>query len=262
MVVGVLAGLHGIRIEGRRRLRSISITVLCTIAAILSKSTTSLLTICAYFVLDIISTLYIKGGGRRMISICVTIAVIPTFILLIMNADLLFSFLDKDPTLTGRTDLWPYVIDSIYERPVLGWGFAAFWVQSNPAAMGISDTVGWYVTEAHNGMLQLLLDIGVVGTAFFLFLWMRNLVMAVKCMNGPATGVGISALLILIGILVIGVSEEVLVTADGPAVQFFLLGFMCEKELWRARQVWSGVPVRSAGPNVGQWGVPPKEDAA
>jgi len=95
-------------------------------------------------------------------------------------------------------------------------------------------------------MLQLLLDIGVVGTAFFLFLWMRNLVMAVKCMNGPAPEIGVSALLILVGILLIGVSEQVLATADGPTVQFFLLGFMCEKELSRARNARSTGPRRAS----------------
>jgi len=259
MVVGVLAGLHGMRIGGRRRFRSVCITVLCTIVAFLSKSTTSLLAIFAFFAFDIIGTLYIKGGGRRMISICLTVVVVPTLILFMMNTDLIFDFLGKDQTLTGRTDLWPYVIDYILQRPVLGWGYAAFWVPSNPPAGEISSIMGWgaYVPESHNGMLELLLDVGVVGTGFFLFLWVRNLVMAVKCMNGPATEIGVSSLLFVIGILLIGVSEQVLRAVDGLTLQFFLLGFMCEKELRR-----SGVAVRSAGLHLGQLGAPRREDAA
>jgi O-antigen ligase len=231
MVVGVLAGLHGIRIGGRQRFRSIGVTLLCTIVAFLSKSTTSLITIASYFILDFIGRFYIKGGSGRMISVCLTIAIVLASILVVINADSIFSSLEKDTTLTGRTEFWPYEIDAIYQRPGLGWGFAAFFLSSYADAYIVPFNPG----EAHNGVLQLLLDTGIVGTAFFLFLWVRNLVMAVKCMNGAATEIGVSALLFLIGILLIGVSEQVLATADGPTVQFFLLGFMCEKELWLAR---------------------------
>jgi exopolysaccharide production protein ExoQ len=239
MVVGVLAGLHGIRIRGRRWIRDTAVTALCTFVAFLSKSATSLVTIFAFFGLHILGTLYIKGGTRRAISIFLTIAIVPTCVLLVMNKDLVFSFLEKDSSLTGRTDLWPYVIEYIYERPVLGWGFAAFWTGSNSRLWEISSALGWHVTEAHNGVLQILLDIGCVGTALFLFLLLRNLVMALKCMNGPAPATGVSSLLFLAAVLLIGVSEQVLVTPDGPTVQFFLLGFMCEQKLrgWTSSRV-------------------------
>jgi exopolysaccharide production protein ExoQ len=234
MAIGILGGLHGIRV-GRRRFSSIGLTVLCTTVAFLAKSATALLAIFAFFILHIIGTFYIRGGIRMRISICMAQLAAGAFILLMVNIDLIYKFLDKDPTLTGRTDFWPYIIPYIYQSPLLGWGFAAFWMESNPYSAEIISTIGG-VNEAHNGMLQLLLDIGIVGTALFLFLWIRNLVMAVKCMNGPAPEIGVSSLLLLVGILIIGVSEQVLTTADGLTTQFFLLGFMCEKGLWRARQ--------------------------
>jgi exopolysaccharide production protein ExoQ len=149
---------------------------------------------------------------------------------------MLYGLLDKDPTLTGRTDFWPYIIDDIYERPLLGWGFSAFFTGSNPAAETIFSEVNWSFTEAHNGLLQLLLDVGVVGTALFLFLWLRNVAMAVKCINGPASAIGVSSLALMIGIVVIGITEQVLTTVDGVTLQFFLLGFMCERQLLQARR--------------------------
>ena len=144
--------------------------------------------------------------------------------LIIANKDVLFTFLGKDDTLSGRTDLWPYVIDAIWDRPLLGWGFTAFWSGSNPRSAEISNLLGWYADEAHNGLLQILLDVGVVGTAFFLFMWLRNLVMAVKCMNGPAPEIGVSSLLSLVGILSIGVSEQVLVAVSEQTMLFFSAG--------------------------------------
>ena len=262
MVIAVLAGLHGMRIGARRRFLYISITLLCTIVAFLSKSATSLLTISVFFILNIIGGLYVKGGIFRIISMFLTIVFSVMFILLMKNIDLIYILLDKDPTLTGRTDLWPYVIDYIYQRPVLGWGFAAFWMPSNPFFAETCSIVGFCVNEAHNGVLHLLLDVGVVGTAFFLFLWIRNLVMAVKCINGPAPQLGVSAFLLLVATLMIGVSEQVLTTVDGPTVQFFLVGFMCEKELWLARRARSVVSFRSAELHLGQFETPREEDAA
>jgi O-antigen ligase len=263
MVVGVLAGLHVIRIGGKRQFYYISVTAMCTLALALCKSMTSLLTVVAFFALHIVGTLYVKGGARRIISIFLTIVVVATFAFVITNADLILELLEKDPTLTGRTDLWPYVIDSIYERPVLGWGYVGFWTPSNPRAVEISSLMGWgsYVAEAHNGLLQGLLYIGVVGTVYFLLLWMRNFVMAVKCLNGLTPEIGVSALLILVGILFIGVSEQVLLAVDGLTLQFFLLGFMCEKQLWLARHARRSVILRSTGLPIGEFGVPQQEDA-
>jgi exopolysaccharide production protein ExoQ len=256
MAIGVLAGLHGMRVRGRGRFLYIAVTALCTTTAFLSKSATSLLTIVLFFILHIIASLYIKGGIRRMISICLGMFVVAAFIPLMINIDLIYSLLDKDPTLTGRTEFWPYIVDNIYQRPLIGWGFAAFWISNPLEAAGID------INEAHNGMLQLLLDIGLVGTAIFLFLWMRSLVMAVRCINGPAPEIGASALLLLVGILLIGVSEQVLTIADGVTAQFFLLGFMCEKELALARRARSAVALRYAALRVGQFAGPRREDAA
>jgi hypothetical protein len=54
------------------------------------------------------------------------------FILLMLNMDLIYSLLDKDPTLTGRADFWPYIIDYIYQRRYSA-GVYRVW-GANPAA--------------------------------------------------------------------------------------------------------------------------------
>jgi len=239
MVIGVLGGLHCMRIGGQRGFLYVGITTLCATVAFLSKSGTSLLTIFAFFMFHVIGTFYIKGGINRIVSICLGIFATTLIIIVLMNMGLIYSFLDKDATLSGRTEFWPYIIDYVYDKPLLGWGFAAFWMESNPAAATIFSTIGFSINEAHNGILQLLLDVGVVGTAFFLFFWMRNVVIAVKCINGPAPAIGVSSLALLIGTILIGVTEQVLTTADALTAQFFLLGFMCERQLCLARRARS-----------------------
>jgi len=40
----------------------------------------------------------------------------------------------KDPTLTGRTELWNFALSRIPDNPVFGIGYQAFWIQGTPDA--------------------------------------------------------------------------------------------------------------------------------
>jgi exopolysaccharide production protein ExoQ len=236
MAVGVLTGLYGARIRGGRRFRNICIIALCTIVAFMSKSATSILAIALFFWLDILGRIYLRGGSFRIISTCLAIGCVP-IVIFVMYSDLIFELLGKDPTLTGRTLFWPYVIDSISKKPLLGWGFYGFWSPWNPIASQIAEAIrGDTIANAHNGLLEFLLEIGFLGTSVFIFLWLRNFIMAVKCMNGPAGQIGLSSVLLLTGILVVGVSETVLLSHEQIWTSlFFIMGLMCEKKLWLAR---------------------------
>jgi exopolysaccharide production protein ExoQ len=75
-------------------------------------------------------------------------------------------FLDKDPTLTGRTYLWQRAADLIAEKPALGKGFHAFWQQGNLDAEGlwqfavIDNRSGF---NFHNTAIEILVHLGWVG---------------------------------------------------------------------------------------------------
>jgi exopolysaccharide production protein ExoQ len=89
--------------------------------------------------------------------------------LLFDNIETILNSIGKDPTLTGRTDMWPYIFDSIAKRPWLGYGYSSFWEGLDSEAAPIWYAIGWQPTHPHNGLLQLLLMIGIFGTASFLF---------------------------------------------------------------------------------------------
>lgn len=81
-----------------------------------------------------------------------------------MTSDEVAGVVGRDPTLTGRTDLWRHAIDAIGDEPLLGHGFGAFWHDDGPiTAARISAREQWSVPHAHNGLLDLALDVGVVG---------------------------------------------------------------------------------------------------
>jgi exopolysaccharide production protein ExoQ len=245
MVAGVLASLHGKRIRSRRPSRYIYVIIitLCTIVAFMSKSSTSILAIIVLLWLDMLGKFYLKGGSIRTLAISLGIVSVAIVIFFLVNPDLILDVLGKDSTLTGRTLIWSHVIDKIGEKPILGWGFCAFWSPLNPLALQIAEAIkggdNWYTfipPHAHNGMLEFLLQIGFMGTAFFLSLWVRNFVLATKCANGPGEQFGVSSILLLITILIVGGSEQVLLAAQQIWTSlFFMMGFICEKQLWLAR---------------------------
>lgn len=237
MAAGVLGALHSVRIRQEGRLRYICVIALCTTVAFLSRSSVSIVAIAALLCFDRIGRLYLKGGAGRAISIWLFIVCLLALLFLSANEDFILEFLGKDPTLTGRTLIWSHVMDNISEKPLLGWGYAAFWVPGNPAATQIADALNWTAPNAHNGLLGFWLDVGLVGTSLFVFLWARNLVMALKCMSGPAQQFGLTSLLLLTMILLIGISEDVVLSPQQIWTSlFFVMGFICEKELSLARR--------------------------
>jgi O-antigen ligase len=82
--------------------------------------------------------------------------------LIVFNLDSLFSAIDRDPTLTGRDAIWAYAGRMIQERFFFGYGYAAFW-ESKPVLSYIEATLNWQITHAHNGFLQIWIELGLVG---------------------------------------------------------------------------------------------------
>ena len=90
-----------------------------------------------------------------------------------------FRLLRRNSTLTGRTDVWKGVLHSIAKRPVLGYGYDAFWTTVPGEASSVFQEIGWYPSHAHNGFLNVTLELGIVGVSIFLasytVLWHRVL---------------------------------------------------------------------------------------
>ncbi|MEM4670684.1 MAG: O-antigen ligase family protein, partial [Thermofilum sp.] len=78
------------------------------------------------------------------------------------QAETVAFLLGRDLTLTGRTTLWETVWSFVMEQPWLGYGLGAFW--ASPSYRGhVSALEGWEVPHAHNGYLDLWLDLGLPG---------------------------------------------------------------------------------------------------
>ena len=66
-------------------------------------------------------------------------------------------------TFTGRLPLWTEELNYVRARPILGYGYNAFFSPRNIGSL--SDAAGWVPTSPHSGYIGTLLGLGFVGTA-------------------------------------------------------------------------------------------------
>ncbi len=251
MAAGTLAAVHRLRVSSKRRLFGIFKCIVFLGVTLASRSTTSLLIILFLYISSAIIMLLRQGGARRVIGITMSAVFLITALLAGLFPDVFLSSFGKDATLTGRTELWAFVETEIMQRPLQGWGFFAFWQPSNPIANEISETLGWTVPHAHNGLLELLLEVGFAGAAFILAVFARNVWLAWRCLKTYAREAGTSAFLCFATLIFNGMTEAVLVdSAEVMTIIFFALGLMCERGQHARR--WPSQPSRARRLVVGR----------
>ena len=117
--------------------------------------------------------------------------------------------------------------------------------------MNIAEALRWLAPQAHNGMLEILLSVGLIGAVFFVYLWGRTLWLSLKCMRTSETALAITGISICAGAVLEGVSETVLLYTGSITFVFFVTGFYCEGAVSTARQRASrrfvGVSVANSG---------------
>jgi exopolysaccharide production protein ExoQ len=83
----------------------------------------------------------------------------------------ILQVLGRDATLTGRTDLWSKLLPVIANRPILGYGYAAFWAGSNADVLNVWIGAGRLVPIADNGYVDLCLGLGAAGLTLFVYVY-------------------------------------------------------------------------------------------
>ena len=73
--------------------------------------------------------------------------------------------LGKDPTYSGRTDIWAIGFKMYLETPILGYGYYGFFsdVTNAPSQTFYNYFLYYFAPTFHNGYLERLVDIGAIG---------------------------------------------------------------------------------------------------
>ena len=70
--------------------------------------------------------------------------------------------LGRDSTLTGRTAIWSAAL-SLVHNPLLGTGFESYWI--GPRLREVESQIHQGVNQAHNGYIEIYLNLGLAGVA-------------------------------------------------------------------------------------------------
>ncbi|MEL6860501.1 MAG: O-antigen ligase [Pseudomonadota bacterium] len=108
--------------------------------------------------------------------------------LFVLAPGLVFELLGRDASLTGRTDIWVTLIGYIEERPLLGYGYGAFWAVDSEPGNWVREVLQWDAPTAHNGWLEVAIALGLVGLAFLTLDFLMTLVRALLASLDTWTG--------------------------------------------------------------------------
>jgi exopolysaccharide production protein ExoQ len=116
------------------------------------------------------------------------------------------ELLGKSVTLTGRLQLWMLSIVVALDQPWFGYGYDAFWGEAWQADR-IQRAVGWAAPHAHNGFVEIWLEMGFLGVAIFCAGLIYYLVRSLKFLAANPAPEAILPVLFLIFVCVMNLTE-------------------------------------------------------
>lgn len=165
MAAGGTAAAAWAASEDRRWKTPLLTILLCFLLVLAARSKTSLL--CIMLGVGMVGALWtLKRGGPALAVAAVWMGVVGGaagwWLWTYESAEILAA-LGKDPSLTGRTGIWDALFVKIAERPWTGYGYNAFWGLDSDPALWVRYQTGWVVPSAHNGWIDLLVQLGWPG---------------------------------------------------------------------------------------------------
>ena len=219
MVAGVIAAASCIASSDTQRVSptlvlSIATVGVCSLLTLATQSKTSLL--CLILGVGVVGGFWaMRRGGAAFSVVCVWLGVVVgamIIYLVIAEPAVILKALGKDPSLTGRTDIWAALMRKVAEKPWTGFGYQAFWGRTSVPAEWIRIETQWPVPSAHNGWIDLLVQLGwpgaiLVGGAMVLVFF--TLLLRV---GGGGAQEGYFSLAYFVVFLLLSLSESVLMT--------------------------------------------------
>jgi O-antigen ligase len=88
----------------------------------------------------------------------------------------IFDFLGKSPDASGRFDIWQTVFGLVIEKPIEGWGWIGYWIPGVEPWEGLIEINGVPMYQAHNALLDIWVQLGVVGLAAMIWLLIQSFI--------------------------------------------------------------------------------------
>jgi exopolysaccharide production protein ExoQ len=233
MVLAIACRAYSVIEHGRllRALPSIGLMLLCIV---LSHSASSLAI--GLGVLGVAGAIGLRGRATfRLLYLWVVgsvIAVVAT--LLILSPGEFFGAIGRDTSMTGRTPLWGEILKIVGERPLLGHGYGGFWNVSSPDVQYLWLQFPWQPPGAHNGYLDMMVDLGIAGLSVLAYLLFTTMFRAVRAYRSGECAVASWMVLFMIICLCVNLDETTIMTAG--IFPLLLPAAMIEASRWTERR--------------------------
>jgi exopolysaccharide production protein ExoQ len=224
-------------------LRSVRVSqvVFCLTAIAFSRAATAYLLTAIYIVCLLTLTTLHRFRKQDYFVVCLLLTFSAAVLIIVARPDFLIDLLGKDMTLTGRTGIWSAVLDSIVKRPLLGYGYQAFWLGLDGESYRVILVVSWMLAQAQNGFLDITLENGVAGLAIVLLVFGFAFRDGIVCLLRSRDQEQLRAvewyLIIVILTLIYNLDESFLFDPKHLGSMIFLLACIGLKTEWRRLRV-------------------------
>jgi O-antigen ligase len=159
----------------------VPVGVFCFALVLLSTSKTSLLVSLACFGFFIALRVFRRFPFLRIIVMFGFLAIITLIVsVLLIDPAWALGLIGKDPSLTGRTDIWALLMEAVSQKFWLGYGYGVYWMDPLGPSYQIREILEWSVPTAHNGWFDAWLSAGFVIIFLFSILLIITVMMALS----------------------------------------------------------------------------------
>jgi O-antigen ligase len=240
MAIGFLAALLLLRFTRPIRFRYMLFAGFMLSLVYLSDSTTSLV-ICLVSPLLLWGAQIIVAPSPRILwrRVGLTLSAAILVAVLFFHFEGVTNAFGRDETFTGRTAIWALVMQAILDRPLLGYGYEAFWQSYEGPSGETWKLFGQPFSNAHNGFLEMWLGVGLLGLVAVslaiavLFRWAFRGMSRRFCLDTGCPGI------FLFFLLLSNLTEATLLKANmlGTILLLTIVGYSYEFS-WRRSQHW------------------------
>jgi exopolysaccharide production protein ExoQ len=201
----------------RRSIAFVMILMVMVMALLVASHSASGLIIMCTMMLLFWAFRALRWNRTHILLLAVTLALISigTVSYVVQHADETTRMLGKDATMTGRVPIWRATLVFVKKNPVWGYGYSAFWSQNSRPGRLVREATNWdTLPHAHNGYIDLTLQLGGIGLALYFAAYLIAMKRAVLLVRRNTTRVFMWPLAFLIVVFLYQLDEASIVTPN------------------------------------------------
>lgn len=167
--------------------------------------------IIATVIVSVMALVYTAFRAKRIlygaVAFSMAAGAILAVVVTVSELDVLLRLVGKDASFTGRIPLWEGLVPEIAARPLLGYGWHAYFGGFFSPVHDIWIEQPWQPPHAHNTFLDLTLDLGLVGSFLYAAFLLQFIVYAARYIRMTGGPLGLVPIIHVSLVLIYSFSE-------------------------------------------------------